>query len=252
MFLKQQIPYILFIFQRSIDKFEQSISVVDEFSILNVFGGLWVLLSLLLLLKVRSYLIINSYILYIVFGITYFITLYRLFPADGQFQKPIVYSLLTSLFFLGFPVFLRIRAPEKVHNKDDFSNLNNKAKYQKTGLSDTYSKEIKDRLEYLMEREKLFLDPELRLDKIAELLHISRHHASQVINENFNMHFNDYVNTYRIEEVKCRLSSNFQNSSVTISEIAYSCGFNNRTSFYRAFKKITNLSPKEYIQKVSS
>ncbi|WP_414459302.1 helix-turn-helix domain-containing protein [Flagellimonas lutimaris] len=44
---------------------------------------------------------------------------------------------------------------------------------------------------------------------------------------------------------------NFENSSLSISEIAYQCGFNNRVSFYKAFKKITHITPKEFIKRVA-
>ena len=56
-----------------------------------------------------------------------------------------------------------------------------------------------------MDTQKLYLNHELRLDDIANMLNISRHHASQVINENFNMSFYDFINTYRIEEAKNKL-----------------------------------------------
>ncbi|MBW8244446.1 helix-turn-helix domain-containing protein [Muricauda oceani] len=128
------------------------------------------------------------------------------------------------------------------------SSLNKKDKYEKTGLSEAFSLELKNKLEHLMNEEKLYLDHELRLDNIAELLGISRHHASQVINENFNLSFYDFVNSYRIEEAKNRLCSDFESSPESISDIAYQCGFNNRVSFYKAFKKITHITPKEFIQ----
>jgi len=129
--------------------------------------------------------------------------------------------------------------------------LDKNIKYEKTGLSEAFSLELKNKLEHLMENEKLYLEHELKLDNIAELLNISRHHASQVINENFNMRFYDYINSYRIEEAKKKLCTGFENSSQSISDIAYQCGFNNRVSFYKAFKKVTHITPKEYIQQAA-
>ena len=102
-----------------------------------------------------------------------------------------------------------------------------------------------------MNTEKLYLRHELRLDDIAELLDISRHHASQVINENFNVSFYDFVNAYRIEEAKAKLCTGFENSSESISDIAYQCGFNNRVSFYKAFKKITQTTPTEFMMRAA-
>tara|TARA_E500000318_G_scaffold111076_1_gene128381 strand:- start:6248 stop:6637 length:390 start_codon:yes stop_codon:yes gene_type:complete len=129
--------------------------------------------------------------------------------------------------------------------------MEKKHKYEKTGLSEAFSLELKNKLKHLMENEKLYLKHELKLDDIAELLDISRHHASQVINENFNRSFYEYINNYRIKEAKSKLCLNFENSSLSISEIAYQCGFNNRVSFYKAFKKITHITPKEFIKRVA-
>jgi AraC-like DNA-binding protein len=62
------------------------------------------------------------------------------------------------------------------------------------------------------------------------------------------MSFYDYINQYRIEEAKNKLSSSISNNlSYSISDIAYQCGFNNRVSFYKAFKKITRTTPTEFI-----
>ena len=95
--------------------------------------------------------------------------------------------------------------------------------------------------------QKIYLNPELNLDDIASLLNISRHHASQVINENFGTSFYDYINGHRIMDVKRRLSTN-STENKSIADLAYECGFNNRVSFYNAFKKMTGTTPKMYIK----
>ncbi|WP_161991979.1 helix-turn-helix domain-containing protein [Flagellimonas algicola] len=124
-------------------------------------------------------------------------------------------------------------------------------KYEKTGLSKAFSEELKTKLEHLMMTQKPYLNQELRLDDIAKMLDISRHHASQVINENFGLNFYDYINGYRIEAAKNRLTSNSETAIPSISEIAYQCGFNNRVSFYKAFRKITHSTPSEFMGKVA-
>ncbi|MAU17481.1 MAG: hypothetical protein CMH46_18295 [Muricauda sp.] len=158
--------------------------------------------------------------------------------------------LVVPLFIYGVGIYLLFRQPDLLHEQDyDLDPLQKKRdKYEKTGLSEAFSQELKNKLEDLMSTQKLYLNHELRLDDIAELLDISRHHTSQVINENFNMSFYDFINSYRIEEAKIRLLSNFEKSSESISDIAYHCGFNNRVSFYKAFKKITQVTPKEFVQ----
>ena len=116
-------------------------------------------------------------------------------------------------------------------------------KYQKTGLSKDLSIEYKTRLMNFMENEKPYLDSQLRLDHLADKLNLSRHHISQVINEHFDASFFDFINSYRIEEAKTMLNDHFE---LSISEVLYSSGFNNRVSFYNAFKKNTGVTPSEF------
>lgn len=134
------------------------------------------------------------------------------------------------------------------HMGTEMKPLDPKDKYGKTGLSKSFSLELKNRLEYLMANQKLYLQHQLKLDDIAELLDISRHHASQVINENFQVSFYDYINAFRIEDAKRQLVSDYDPSK-SISDLAYECGFNNRVSFYKAFKKLTATTPTEYLAK---
>lgn len=117
-------------------------------------------------------------------------------------------------------------------------------KYEKTGLTEDFSLELKQKLQYIMETEKPYLDPDVRLDTIADLLDVSRHHASQVINEHFSTNFFDFMNQYRIREAERLLS--IEKPQQTIKNIAYSSGFNNRISFYKAFKKMVGTTPTAY------
>ncbi|PTX61360.1 AraC family transcriptional regulator [Kordia periserrulae] len=117
-------------------------------------------------------------------------------------------------------------------------------KYQNNGLSSSMAIEMKDKLTALMESEQLYLDSALTLDVLSERLNLSRHHTSQLINEHFQMNFFEFVNTYRIKEAIKLLQD--KQSDLNINEIIYTVGFNNRTSFYNAFRKKTGISPKSY------
>ncbi|WP_421808716.1 helix-turn-helix domain-containing protein [Flagellimonas sp.] len=178
------------------------------------------------------------------FAYTLFLIFYSWSNFEGSFLLfvvPLPFYVIASCLLLKYRHLLKTKSQRTVaHTKQD--------KYEKTGLSEAFSQELKEKLEDLMDTQKLYLNHELRLDDIANMLNISRHHASQVINENFNMSFYDFINTYRIEEAKNKLCNNFKKSSESISDIAYQCGFNNRVSFYKAFKKRTKITPKEFIQ----
>ncbi|MEM7085195.1 MAG: helix-turn-helix domain-containing protein [Bacteroidota bacterium] len=116
-------------------------------------------------------------------------------------------------------------------------------KYRNTGLTQAHSQELKNGLLQYMKTEKPYLNSNLRLDDLAEKLNLSRHHTSQVINEHFDTNFFDFINTYRIEEAKNLL---VQNDHLNITDIIFSCGFNNRASFYKTFKKHTAMTPSEF------
>ena len=98
-----------------------------------------------------------------------------------------------------------------------------------------------------MEEHEPYLDNRLRLDDLAIHLNLSRNHTSQIINEHFNLSFFDFVNQYRIKYAKNLLLQNKEENR-TIAQIAFDVGFNNRASFYRAFRKFANASPKEYME----
>lgn len=116
-------------------------------------------------------------------------------------------------------------------------------KYQKTGLSKNYSLELKSRLIDFMKKDKPHLDNQLRINHLANKLNISKHHTSQVINEHFDLSFFDFINKHRVNEAKKMLA---KDNNLNMTEILYSCGFNNRVSFYKAFRKFAKMTPSEY------
>jgi AraC-like DNA-binding protein len=89
-----------------------------------------------------------------------------------------------------------------------------------------------------------YVNPNLSLDDTAIFLEISSNYLSQIINSK-NIKFNDYLNSIRVEKVKTMLKDE-SFSKYTITAIGLEAGFNSNASFYRAFKKNTNVSPSDY------
>ncbi|WP_460219535.1 helix-turn-helix domain-containing protein [Psychroserpens sp. MEBiC05023] len=118
-------------------------------------------------------------------------------------------------------------------------------KYQNSKLSSEKSSEIFKKLENYFINDKPFLNPDLKLQMVASELHVTSHTLSQSVNENCNQNFQQYLNSYRIEEAKQVLLSD-ENKLVTISSIAYDCGFNSISAFNTAFKKLENKTPSQY------
>ena len=93
--------------------------------------------------------------------------------------------------------------------------------------------------------EKPYLDPKFSLSDLSEKLSISTKHLSQVINQSFDQSFFDFINAYRIQEVQQILKES-GNDKVTVLEAMYQAGFNSKSSFNTAFKKVTGQTPSEF------
>lgn len=123
-----------------------------------------------------------------------------------------------------------------------------KNKYRGSSLNPQYAQECIKKLNYLVEIERIYRDPELSLSTLAEKLSISHHLLSQVLNEKLNRNFSDYINYYRIEEAKSLFQSPGK-SGQKIASVAFDVGFNTIVAFYNAFKKFTGMTPAQYKKK---
>lgn len=101
---------------------------------------------------------------------------------------------------------------------------------------------LKKKLLHLFIEEKIYLKQDLSLWDICLSLNSNRTYISHIINNEFGMNFNSFVNKYRIKEAKKILASKANNDK-SLKEIAYQSGFNSLSSFNRAFKRFENTSP---------
>ena len=96
-----------------------------------------------------------------------------------------------------------------------------------------------------METEKIYMDSELSLTHLAEKIDVSTNHLSMLLNEYIGKNFYDYINNFRVEEVKSRLRDpSYQKQ--TLSSIGGDCGFNSKSAFNRIFKNLTGKTPSEF------
>ena len=109
------------------------------------------------------------------------------------------------------------------------------------------SKQDVETVRQLMEGEKVYLNPELNLSDLAKMAKMSRGQLSEIINTSFEKNFNDFVNGYRVEAFKAMLE-NDKHKQLSLLGIAQECGFNSKATFNRVFKKLTHLSPTEYLK----
>jgi AraC-like DNA-binding protein len=118
-------------------------------------------------------------------------------------------------------------------------------KYEKSGLSQEDARQYSDRVKQLMEKEHLYTDSNLTLGKLANRLSISSHNLSEVINTQLQQNFYDFVNRYRVEQVKRDLLDPAK-QHLTIIALAFDAGFNSKAAFNTVFKEYTNQTPSEY------
>ena len=124
-------------------------------------------------------------------------------------------------------------------------NTGRKVKYT---LNEQIKEEYLDKILSYMESDKPFLDKNFTVYKLSQYLDLSPTYTSRVINKVYGKNFKDFVNCYRIEKA-CKNLLNDNMKKYTIEAIAQESGFNSRTAFYNAFKRVMNMSPGEYISR---
>lgn len=119
------------------------------------------------------------------------------------------------------------------------------SKYAKSGLTTETIQEIQEKLSNAMMTEQKFLNPDITLTSLSAELDLASTYVSQVINQQFKLNFYDFVNQYRVEEVKRRLTAP-EHSHLSVLGIALDCGFKSKSSFNKSFKKHTGKTPSDF------
>ncbi|NWK99541.1 AraC family transcriptional regulator [Flavobacterium collinsii] len=101
------------------------------------------------------------------------------------------------------------------------------------------------KLELLCKEEHIYTDSTLNREKVAQQLCISPGYLSQIINIITGDNFANYINQYRVEAVK-EMISNPEYENYNLLAMGLESGFTSKTTFYKAFKKVTGLTPNEY------
>ena len=171
-------------------------------------------------------------------------------PASLQ-ERAIYISVSLFVAFIGFFGFRQgdifINIPDKFLNDGLIGD--DKPRYIKSGLKEEQAKEIKHQLEKIIIEKKLFLDENMSLPKLAEVVNIHPNYLSQIINEKFQKNYYDFINSYRVEEFK-QLVFLGKNKNKTFYAFALDCGFNSKVLFNSSFKKLTGITPSEFVKSI--
>jgi PAS domain S-box-containing protein len=120
-------------------------------------------------------------------------------------------------------------------------------KYRSSSLKGVDEIKLFYRMKRVIEEEQLYLNPDLTLKIVADHLHTNTKYLSQVVNHHAGCNFQQFINYYRVEEVKKKITEP-ELANLTLFGVALQCGFKNKSTFYKVFKDITNMTPKAFLK----
>jgi AraC-like DNA-binding protein len=216
---------------------------------LSIFADLWFFVFIVLvakkcftLMRMEKFPRVREFrFIFIIFSGAIISTL-LLFPAhvlrNGSFIGPaaLTNGTLSVLYF-----FFSYRHPELTQRVIKCRHTQAAALPERVNLT-----AILARLTALIETEKVYRDPDMDLQSLSNSLGVSSSHLSSVLNEKLGVNFRTFINRYRLDEARELLVTQPEKP---ILEIAFSVGFNSKTSFNTLFVKETGTSPREYRKK---
>ena len=113
---------------------------------------------------------------------------------------------------------------------------------------DQKTEELCKRIDILMLQQEIFRDKDLNLKSCSSILEVTTHKLSSILNNYYHQNFVDFINTYRINNIKCKLAQHDTMLNFTIEALAYDAGFSSRSAFYNSFKKLVGMSPVAYLK----
>lgn len=149
-------------------------------------------------------------------------------------------SLLLLILFPMLFFFIIMRYPEYIRLvKVEMEQINYaRSKIRKLNLDGIFQ-----RMEDLIQEEKVFLDEKITLAKLAEQLSITPHQLSEILNTKLEKTFNEYINEHRIQEAQRLL---LEEPDANVLDIAFNVGYNTKSAFYKSFQKIVGQSPSQF------
>lgn len=136
---------------------------------------------------------------------------------------------------------------QTVQETDEPALVKMPMKYGKSGLTEEKAQALMTKLDALFFEEKIYLNPELTLQQIADSLSSTPHQVSQLLNQFKQQTFFDFVNGWRVEHFKSVVNDP-ANTHLSLLAIAFDSGFNSKAAFNAVFKKITGTTPSAYRQ----
>jgi AraC-like DNA-binding protein len=179
-------------------------------------------------------------------GFTFFDVFFHQFHLPPSAYYPLLLYVSVLIYWMGFKQLMRAKLPGpspavRTHEEDI------------TTVPQKNLEDLRDevaRVEAFVTHQKPYLDPELKLDKLAALLNLHPKTLSHLLNKGLHASFYDYTNRHRVEEVKQKLTDP-KYDNYTLLGIALESGFNSKSTFNHIFKKLTHQTPLEYKRNIT-
>ncbi|GAB5401218.1 MAG: hypothetical protein Aureis2KO_28030 [Aureisphaera sp.] len=159
---------------------------------------------------------------------------------------PSWFGFSSLIIYVGYTGFRQTSILKERHALHQFSKDKTfNPKFNSEDREDSSTLRHFQKIDVLMREQKIYLNPHLDLPLLAEEVSISPNYLSKVINSHAQMNFSDYISSYRVTHAKEMLETDTFRQYDMLS-IALEAGFNSKSAFYAAFKKLTGQTPGSY------
>ncbi|MGL4369302.1 MAG: helix-turn-helix domain-containing protein [Spirochaetota bacterium] len=189
-----------------------------------------------------------SLFLFVIWSAGFILAFFNIIPRSSFFAVPhmlliMAVTVITTYYVISQPEIFRANLEMHALFPPAPENADTREKYAKQSIDEEMQKAYCDKLIRCMETQKPFLDEDITIGHLAEILDIPVHHLSIVINSMLGKNFATFINEYRIKEARALLDSD---KDANILSVAFMSGFSSKSSFNNIFKKMMGKTPSEY------
>lgn len=131
------------------------------------------------------------------------------------------------------------------YSDDTPDGIKDQSKYRFSPLDDARLLVWSSRIMEYIKDEKPYMDPDFSMEDMSQALGITRNYISQTLNQHMNTNFYNLVNSFRIAGIRSEIK-NQADERLNFLNLAYKYGFNSKSTFQKAFKSATGMTPSQY------